>query len=212
MALKQSKLFFLWAIFALFAIVIGLYPTVYLLTSDTTFGLLSSKTPELLQNVVWHTFFYTHIIFGGLALLTGFSQFSTKLRRKRVAVHRNLGKAYCIAVALSGTAGFYIAFFATGGLISGLGFGTLAVLWLGTTLMAYKTVREKLFIKHEMWMIRSYALCFGAVTLRLWLPLFTGVFKMDFIPAYLIIAWLAWVPNLLVAEIIIKKKLQKVPA
>jgi hypothetical protein len=49
-------------------------------------------------------------------------------------------------------------------------------------------------------MIRSYALTFAAVTLRIWLPLFQNGFGMEFISAYVIIAWLCWVPNLLWAE------------
>jgi hypothetical protein len=48
-------------------------------------------------------------------------------------------------------------------------------------------------------MIRSYALTFAAVTLRIWLPL-GQVLHFDFVEAYRVIAWLCWVPNLLAAE------------
>jgi hypothetical protein len=53
-------------------------------------------------------------------------------------------------------------------------------------------------------MIRSYALCFAAVTLRIWLPLFQFALGLEFIFAYRIIAWLCWVPNLVVAELIVR--------
>jgi hypothetical protein len=48
-------------------------------------------------------------------------------------------------------------------------------------------------------MIRSYALCLAAVTLRLWLPvgLAQGV---RFEVMYPLVAWLCWVPNLMLAE------------
>jgi hypothetical protein len=48
-------------------------------------------------------------------------------------------------------------------------------------------------------MIRNFALTFAAVTLRLYLPpvLIVG---LPFAMSYAIIAWLCWVPNLLVAE------------
>jgi hypothetical protein len=48
-------------------------------------------------------------------------------------------------------------------------------------------------------MIRSFALTFAAVTLRLYLipPAIAGV---DFVTAYQWIAWLCWVPNLAIAE------------
>ena len=52
-------------------------------------------------------------------------------------------------------------------------------------------------------MRRSYALAFGAVTLRFYIWLFTVVgFGINFHNNYLIIAFLSWVPNLLIAELI----------
>ena len=111
------------------------------------------------------------------------------------------------AVLLSGIAGLGIAFFATGGIIPALGFGGLAILWLYTTSNAYTSIKKIDIDAHQRWMIRSYALCFAAVTLRLYLPLFTGLMHMDFIPAYKIIAWLCWVPNILIAEIFIVRRL-----
>jgi len=49
------------------------------------------------------------------------------------------------------------------------------------------------------WMIRSYALTLGAVTLRIYIPLFL-MQGVPFEQAYPAIAWLAWVPNLIIAE------------
>jgi hypothetical protein len=47
--------------------------------------------------------------------------------------------------------------------------------------------------------IRWYSLVFAAVTLRIELPNLAVVFQ-DFDPAYAVVSWLCWVPNLLVAE------------
>lgn len=66
--------------------------------------------------------------------------------------------------------------------------------------MAYLTIRKKEINNHQKWMIRSYALTFAAVTLRIWLPLFQYGFGMDFLTAYMIIAWLCWVPNIIWAQ------------
>jgi hypothetical protein len=52
---------------------------------------------------------------------------------------------------------------------------------------------------HRAWMVRSYALIYAAVTLRIALPLLVIAFG-DFLPAYRAVAWLSWVPNLLWAE------------
>ncbi len=194
-----------WGAFVFLALIIGFYPLAYLLF-DMTQGLLSSKPSEVHDNKYWKFEFYQHILCGGVALLIGWSQFSKVWRTKYVNTHRLVGKIYLIAVMLSGTAGLYISFFATGGLIASFGFGSLAIAWLFTSINAYLSIRKKEIHLHEQWMIRSYALTFAAVTLRIWLPTFQFALGMDFIFAYQIIAWLCWVPNLLVAEWIVKKK------
>jgi hypothetical protein len=48
-------------------------------------------------------------------------------------------------------------------------------------------------------MIRSFALTFAAVTLRLYLPL-AALLSINFVDAYRAISFLAWLPNLLVVE------------
>jgi uncharacterized membrane protein len=190
-------------LFLFLAISISLYPLAYLL-SDMQ-GLLSSKSPNLLSNRLWWAGFYTHIILGGVALLSGCTQFLPKLRQKYLGLHRSLGKIYVVSVALSGTAGLGIAFAGSGGLFAQSGFGVLAILWLYTTSQAYRVIRRKEIRLHQQWMIRSYALCFAAVTLRIWLPLFTVGLGLPFDTAYPIIAWLCWVPNLTLAEVWIRR-------
>ena len=192
-----------FAIFAFLCIGVGLYPMRYLLMEGND-GVLDSKSVELLANNLWWVGFYTHIIFGGIALLTGWSQFSARLRRTRLQWHRNLGKVYVISVALSGIAAIYIGFYATGGLITAMGFISLGIIWLSTTFMAFKAVREKRIQDHQKWMILSYAACFAAVTLRIWLPILISIFG-EFLMAYKVVAWLCWVPNMLVALLIVRR-------
>lgn len=190
-----------WIFFVFLAIAIGLYPLGYLI-SDTLAqnGLLSQKPDGITGNQIWYVQFYVHILLGGIALLTGWSQFIKKFRSRNLAAHRLLGKIYMIAVILSGLAGLYIAFYAEGGLVAKAGFAGLALSWLFTTSKAYFAVRRGQITQHKKWMIRSYALTFAAVTLRIWLPMFQYGFGMDFITAYVIIAWLCWVPNMIWAE------------
>ncbi len=191
-----------WVLFAVLAIGVGLYPLLYFVM-DGSQGLLSQKSAEVMDNPVWQMAFRLHIFLGGLSLLTGWSQFSTKLRNTRLSLHRNLGKIYVASVFISGLSGLYIAFYATGGTISQLGFSFLAIGWLVTTYMAFSRIRSMDIEKHQQWMIRSYALAFAAVTLRIYLPFMQAVLGMPFIEAYVIVSWLCWVPNLLVAELII---------
>ena len=193
-----------WVVFVFLAIGIGLYPLVYLFASDD-FGLLMNKSNELLASAFWKTAFYGHISFGGLALLVGWSQFVKKIRSKRLKLHRNLGKVYVVSALISGLCGVYLGFFATGGLVSSLGFIGLGVIWLFTTARAYIAVKNKDLSLHQGMMIYSYAACFAAVTLRIWLPFLTIVFG-EFLLAYKIVAWLCWVPNMVFAHFWVKRK------
>ena len=193
----------LWILLATLAMLIGLYPVIYFLF-DRKFGLLNSKSVELLTDTFWNIGFYTHIIFGGVALFIGWTQFSPKMRKWSIKLHRQAGKVYVIAVLLSALAGIYIGFYATGGLISSAGFICLGIIWFYTTLKAYLYIKNGEIEPHQKMMVYSYAACFAAVTLRLWLPLLTMIYG-DFVKAYLLVAWLCWIPNLIVAYIITRK-------
>ncbi|MFT6795159.1 MAG: putative membrane protein [Maribacter sp.] len=193
-----------WFVFVFLAIIVGLYPLMYFVF-DREFGLLASKSESLLSNVIWNVGFYGHILFGGIALLIGWIQFSKKMRSLHLNKHRLIGKVYLSSAVISGVCGIYIGFFATGGIIASMGFILLGIFWLYTTITAYNAVRRGDLELHQGFMIYSYALCFAAVTLRIWLPLLTIVFG-DFIPAYRMVAWLCWVPNVIFAYFWVRKK------
>ena len=53
-------------------------------------------------------------------------------------------------------------------------------------------------------MIRNFALTFAAVTLRIYLPASMAA-GIEFGVAYRAIAWLCWVPNVVVAELLFNK-------
>lgn len=144
----------------------------------------------------------THIAASGVAMILGAFQFSKTLRRKAPTVHRWMGYGYVTACTVGGLAGGAIALGSTAGPIAGWGFLMLAIFWVPFTLLALRAAMKKDFAAHERWMIRSFALTFGAVTLRLYLPI-VGIMDWDFLTAYRIIAWAAWVPNLIVAELFI---------
>jgi len=209
MSVSKSGKVILWWLFASSCIAIGLYPLIYFFV-DSSHGLLSTKPRELLQLLSWNIGFYGHISFGGLALITGWLQFSSKFRNKYLHIHRKLGLVYLIAVMISGMCGFFIGIHATGGIVSSLGFIALAVIWLGATILAYLHILKGHLHQHQYFMIISYAACFGAVTLRIWLPLLSA-WTGSFLIAYKLVAWVSWVPNIIIALIIIQilKRKQK---
>jgi uncharacterized membrane protein len=146
-----------------------------------------------------------HIAASGFAMITGAFQFLKPLRQKAPAVHRWIGRIYVTACTAGGVAGGTIALSSTAGPIAGWGFFMLAILWVPFTLLGWTAAMRRDFIAHERWMIRSFALTFGAVTLRLYLPA-VGILDLEFLPAYRIIAWAAWVPNLIVAELWLRSR------
>ena len=167
--------------------------------------LISSKSAQVRSSIVWQAGFYLHVGLGALALLIGGFQFISKLRDRFKALHRTVGKIYVVSVFISAVAGLGIAVFAEGGIVAKLGFAGLAIAWFYSNYRAYTAIRRVDISEHREWMIRNFALTFGAVTLRLWMPLFLGGFEMKFETAYPIIAWLAWVPNLLIAEMLVRR-------
>ena len=193
-----------WVAFGMLAIVIGFYPVLYLI-GPSDMGLLASKSEALLRDTKWNIAFYGHISFGGISLLAGWTQFSRELRRRYLPWHRRLGKVYVISALTSGACGIYLSFFATGGWVTGLGFFLLGVFWIFLTIRAYAAARVLDLTKHEGFMIYSFAACFAAVTLRIWMPILVLIFG-EFLIAYRIVAYLCWIPNLIFAYFWVRRK------
>lgn len=143
---------------------------------------------------------YTHVSASLVALALGPFQFSSRLRQQNTALHRWSGRLYIsIGVLVGGASGLYMAQFAFGGNVARIGFSLLALSWLFTGLMAYLAIRRRDIANHRRWMVRNFALTFAAVTLRIYLGL-SAAAGFTFESSYPVIAWLCWVPNLIVAE------------
>jgi len=185
----------LWWVMALFALPIVLYGLAYVVLGPAMYP------PNLVASFRARPWgIYPHALFGSAALVTGTLQFNRALLLRRRALHRALGKVYVVSCLLVGGAGLYMSFYAAEGPGTHYGFGLLGALLIATTLVAYRNIRRGRIAEHREWMIRSVALIFAAVTLRIELPLLIMYFHGDFSPAYRIVAWLCWVPNLVWAE------------
>ncbi len=157
---------------------------------------------ELLRNLMEHRLtFFTHAIVASLALIIGVLQFLPLTRRSRW--HRFAGRAYVACVTIGGVTGFLIAWTTDAGPVAGLGFATLAVLWLGVTTTAFLKARARDFKAHRVWMIRSFALTASAISLRLILPI-GQMLGASFNTSYIVAAWACWIVNLAIAEFIIR--------
>ncbi len=176
----------------LMSIAIGLYAIAFQarLTGNPTFHLRfdASYLPSSM-----------HVIGGGIVLLTGGFQFWAWLRRRYPRAHRWSGRVYLSCVLIGGIGGLILAPNSEGGLVANFGFGTLAVLWLFSGYHAYTSIRRGDVAAHRAWMMRNYAMAFGAVTLRIYLGLFQ-IWEVPFSEAYPVTAWISWVPNLIAVE------------
>ncbi|MES2901008.1 MAG: DUF2306 domain-containing protein [Pseudomonadota bacterium] len=145
---------------------------------------------------------YTHIFASVIALLLGPVQFWARLRQQQRQVHRWLGRVYLgVGVLLGGLSGLYMSLFSLASPAARLGFACLALCWLYTGVRAYQTIRAGDIVQHRAYMVRNFSLTLAAVSLRVYLPL-SMMAGMDFGMAYTAIAWLCWIPNLVLAELI----------
>jgi hypothetical protein len=119
-------------------------------------------------------------------------------------VHRWSGRALLgLGVLPGGIAGLIAATFAFGGVVSTLGFGTLALAWLACGGVGLRAARKRDWSAHRAWMVRLIALTLAAVTLRVQLGIGLGLgptIGLAFENFYPWLAWTSWVFNLLAAE------------
>ena len=170
--------------------------------------LLSKQNVYYLKS--WRFSFYIHVFTSIIMLLAGFTQFNKTILTRYPKIHRITGWAYFVAVLLvSGPAAFIMSFKANGGLPARASFVTLSIVWYACTLMALISVKRKKYDAHAAWMIRSYALTLSAITLRVYAYMFDFL-HINVPPrdVYITIAWLSWVPNLIVAEMIVNRRKQ----
>jgi hypothetical protein len=148
--------------------------------------------------------FYAHVILAPVALAVMPAQFWGGLRNRLPGLHRWLGRVYGLAILGAGSAGLVLALQTQSSLAAGTGFALLAAAWLGTTGRGILLAMQGQVARHRPWMLRSAALTFAAVTLRLQMTV-AEIWGVPHEPAYAAIAWLSWVPNLLVAEWLIRR-------
>jgi hypothetical protein len=148
-----------------------------------------------------------HAVLSAIALLTGPFQLSGPNRR--AARHRIRGRIYVACCLLSAPIGLLLAWRITTGPVATAGFGSLSIVWFAATALGYRAALERRFEAHRGWMIRSYALTFAAVTLRLYLAVALAL-HLDFDTTYRALSFLAWVPNLLVAELLLWRERTRV--
>ena len=159
-----------------------------------------------IHNPIWKSAFYIHTFSAVLVLFAGFTQFSTDFFQQHSKLHRFFGKIYVWNIFLINfPAGMILAIYANGQLVGRIAFVLLDCLWFFFTYRAVVYAKSGDFIAHKNNMMRSYALTFSAITLRTWHMILSYVFVIYPAQLYMIDAWLGFVPNLLLVELMIRR-------
>ncbi|VTR54223.1 DUF2306 domain-containing protein [Sphingobacterium thalpophilum] len=169
---------------------------------DANFLMIKQSEIEALW---WYKYaFYVHVCSAILALPAGFTQFNRYLLKRYPRLHRVIGYSYVLSILmLAAPSGLLIGVVANGGILAIISFELLAVGWFYFTWQATRSAFRKNFNAHRDFMLRSFALTCSALTLRFWKVILIYFFQPNPMDVYQIIAWLGWVPNLLLVELII---------
>jgi hypothetical protein len=162
---------------------------------------------NVLANRFFDHWIIVHAGAASTALLIGGGQCSAGSRQRWPGRHRACGWVYVASCLVGGVSGVVLSAGVSSGAMTAAGFGMLGTLWVYVTVQGVLKACTRNFLQHRIWMIRSNALTFAAVTLRVYLPM-SQIIGIDFTIAYPCIAWLAWVPNFLISEAYVRRSIR----
>jgi len=188
-----------WLALLVLALVIGGWSLRYALPRPPDVPPLESFKAE-------HLAFIIHAVTASIALLLGPWQLLRVLRQHRPLLHKWVGRAYVLVVAIAWLASVPIAMRAHTGGAAVAGFLSLGFAWLCCTAQGLRAALRRQFESHREWMLRSYSLTAAGITLRIYLGVVSAA-HWQVNEVYAAIAWLCWVPNIASAEILIRATL-----
>lgn len=172
---------------------------------DSDYGFLKLKRDAIASG--WYLpFYYSHVLIAGLILVAGLFQLHPASRSRFSKAHKLVGYFYVMGILLFSAPGALVmSLFINRGPMVLASFILQSLLWFYFTAMAFQRVRTGDIAAHREWMWRSYALTFAAVTLRVYIFFVSWSYDLSQPTAYATLAWLSWVPNLLIVEVFINR-------
>ncbi|WP_316356687.1 DUF2306 domain-containing protein [Devosia sp.] len=186
-----------WSLWAVLSVGVALFSYRYVVG-------IGPFPEEITGNLFAFPWLSIHAAAASTALLVAPLQFVARLRKRFPRIHRITGRLYVVACVIGGLTGLPLAWGATAGPIAAAGFGILAILWLWTTMVAWRLAVDGRFAEHRRWMIRSIALTAAGIMLRVYLGIMLTL-PVEFYEGYRVIAFLCWVPNILLAELYLRR-------
>lgn len=201
---KQALYAVGWLTFGIFVYLMFLITWQYV-PIDFNAAFLRLK-PDEIALTYYQWAFFGHVYTSIFVLILGGVQCSGQLRQRWPDYHRYAGKVYVLLIlCLAAPTGLVMGYHANGGPWSQLSFCLQAILWFWFTWRAWVLARRKDWPRHRAFMLRSFALTLSAVSLRAWKLLIVAVWAPPPMDTYRVVAWLGWVGNLLIAEMIIRR-------
>jgi hypothetical protein len=158
-----------------------------------------------------------HFAMGGIILVLGSIQLIEAIRVRYSAFHRWVGRIYVVASMLAAIGGlvFIFAKGTIGGTVMNIGFALYGILMLVAGTATYRHAAAGRIEQHRAWALRLYALAIGSWLYRMdygfWLLLADGMGHLRNFegPFDRTMAFFFYLPNLLVAELFIRRTRNK---
>ena len=149
-----------------------------------------------------------HILPGGIFLLLAPLQFSARLRRRHLRIHRWSGRLVIVAGIIGGVPGMYFGLLMPyGGWGEAVAAAIFGGLFLTAIVRGYIAIRRHEVARHREWMIRAFALALAISTVRRLM----GVLDYALTPAgftprqnFVLAVWASWIISLGAAELWIR--------
>ena len=144
-----------------------------------------------------------HIVPGVAFLTLAPLQFVARIRRRRISLHRGMGRVLATFAATSGALALVVNFLfpAFGGISTQSAVVFSSVLFLFSLSMAIRHILRKEVRQHREWMIRTFALAMSVATQRVFLILLQPLTGLDLEAVFGSAFWLGIGVNLVVAEV-----------
>ena len=114
--------------------------------------------------------FMVHALLGGIGLLAGVFQFSSRVRHSYMRVHRFTGWVYLLAIWGASLSGVLNAIYFDVPGSAKLIFIGVGSWWFSSTTLAFLKIRQRAVEAHQVWMIRSYATSLFFITFPFFVP------------------------------------------
>lgn len=149
--------------------------------------------------VRWHLL--PHGLGGALALALGALQFSTRVRRRYLRIHRLAGRVYIGGMLVAAPVAIWIAFLANPWFL--IPFTVIqALTWTLFTLVAYLCIRRGDIRAHREWMMRSYAIVLIFLEGRVLMAI--PALARQGMDAVVLVNWACFAITLIVMEVLLR--------